>query len=219
MVFNSLCFKSRFYTFFFFLLIIAFLIHKSSIVFLPIFFLANKKFNQLNMFVIAVIALVISISPLTNYFMALISESVENDRVDAYISRSGSVNLFYLIESVLLIYLILKFRIQFYQSKKGTLILNGLYLYVLINIMALTNASFIRFGWYYFIFLVLALPQIFQFIQQLEIKKLFKMSIYLYYSLLFFRLLIVYDDGDFMPYKTIFQDFDRNSQWEFMDKR
>ena len=89
----------------------------------------------------------------------------------------------------------------------------------LINIIALTNASFIRFGWYYFIFLVLALPQIFYFIKQLEIRKLFKAGIYLYYSLLFFRLLIVYDDGDFMPYKTIFQDFDRNSQWEFMDKR
>ena len=201
------------------ILLLAFLIHKSSIIFLPIYFIATKKLNQLNMFVIAIAALIISITPLMSYFMTFISESVDNEKVKVYVSKSGGINLFYLLESLLLIYLILKFSVQFYLSNKGIMILNGLYLYVLINIIALTNASFIRFGWYYFIFLVLALPQIFYFIKQLEIRKLFKAGIYLYYSLLFFRLLIVYDDGDFMPYKTIFQDFDRNSQWEFMDNR
>jgi hypothetical protein len=202
-----------------FLIILAFLFHKSAIIFLPIYFIANIKFNQLNMFVVTLCALVISVSPLTSFFMTLISDNIDNDRIAVYVSKSGGINIFYLIEAVLLIYLLLKFRTQFYKTQKGTLILNGLFLYILINIMSLTNASFVRFGWFYFIFLVLAIPYIYNFIKQIEIKKVFKLGVYVYYSLLFFRLLIVYDDGDFMPYKSIFQEFNRNSQWEFMDKR
>lgn len=198
---------------------LAYLFHKSALIFVPIYFLANLRFTHLNMLVIAVVAILISLSPLTEFFMQFIVENTDNEKIEIYAAKSGEINVLYLIEALLLIFLLLKFRDTFYKTPKETLLLNGLFFYILINIIALTNASFVRFGWYYFIFLVLAFPYFYMHIKPIPLKKIFKRAVYVYYSLLFFRLLLVYDDGDFMPYKTIFQDFNRNSQWEFMDKR
>ena len=163
-------------------------------------------------------AFVFSISPFSSIFLELLAENAD-EKVGVYIEKSGGMNLFYLIECMILIYLMLKFRADFYKTKFTTLIINGLFSYILVNIMALTNASFLRFGWYYFIFLVFALPYIYTFIKDRRFRANYKMLIFIYYSALFIRLLISFDDGDFMPYKTIFQDFKRNSQWDSMEYR
>lgn len=208
----------RKYLKFFLLAGFAFLFHKSSLIFLPIYFIANIKFKNLNMFVISVVALIVSVSPLSTFILGILAENADA-KVGVYVEKSGGINVFYLIESAVLIYLMLKYRSDFYKTKFGTLILNGLFGYIIVNIMALTNASFLRFGWYYFIFLIIALPYIYTFIEYPKFKANFKLLIFIYYSFVFFRLLIAFDDGDFMPYKSIFQDFRRNGQWEIMEYR
>jgi hypothetical protein len=60
---------------------------------------------------------------------------------------------------------------------------------------------------------------IFTFIENERARKLFLNLTLLYFSALFFRLLILYDDGDFMPYKMFFQDFDRGGMFDFMEYR
>jgi hypothetical protein len=85
--------------------------------------------------------------------------------------------------------------------------------------MGITNATFIRFSWYYLIFVVLALPYMYAFINDQKNKQTFKLLVFFYFALLFFRLLISYDGGDLLPYKSIFQDFERNGMWEFMEYR
>ena len=171
------------------------------------------------MFLFFVVVLVISISPLSPALLSLIAENSGNDKLSTYVSLSSDINIFYFLEVILLIFMMLKFRNKFYETKWGTLILNGFFGYILINVMALTNASFVRFGWYYFIFIVLGLPFIYSFIKEVKMRSLFKNLVFVYYSLVFFRLLLVYDDGDFIPYKSIFQDFSRNSRWEYLDDR
>jgi len=208
----------RKYLKFFALAGLAFLFHKSSLIFLPMYFIANVKFKNLNMFVISVVTLIIAVSPLSAIILELLAENADA-KVGTYVQLSGGINFFYLIESIVLIYLLLKFRSEFYKTEFGTLILNGLFGYTIVNIMALTNASFLRFGWYYFIFLALALPYIYKFISDVKLRMNFKLLIFIYYSALFFRLLISFDDGDFMPYKSIFQDFRRNGRWEILEYR
>lgn len=203
---------------FFALAVLAFLFHKSSIIFFPIYFIGSIKFKPLNMFIISVGAFVFSISPFSSIFLELLAENAD-EKVGVYIEKSGGMNLFYLIECMILIYLMLKFRADFYKSKFTTLVLNGLFSYILVNIMALTNASFLRFGWYYFIFLVFSLPYIYTFIKDAKLRANYKMLIFIYYTALFIRLLFSFDDGDFMPYKAIFQDFRRNGNWESMEYR
>jgi len=63
----------------------------------------------------------------------------------------------------------------------------------------------------------LGLPLIYNFSEGVNSKRVFKTAVYTYYTLLFFRLMILYDGGDFMPYKSIFQDFDRQGRWEFYE--
>jgi len=134
-----------------------------------------------------------------------------------YALKSGGINYFYVIEGLLLVILALKFRHKFYLNRKNIIYFNGILLYGLIIIFSITNATFIRFGWYYFSFLCLGFPLVFRFISHLNLKKLFRNAIFVYYSLVFFRLLLTFDGGDFYPYKSIFQDFERHGRWEFME--
>jgi len=202
---------------FFLLAALAFCFHKSSVIFVPMLFVGGLKFKNINMFIIAFVALIIAVSPLSGILLGALAESSGDEKASIYVAKSGDVNIFYFIEILLLIWLLLQFRADFYKTKYGTLLANGLFGYIIVNIMALTNASFVRFGWYYFFFLILAIPSIYNFINSQKTKMAFKTIVFAYYSLLFFRLLIVYDGGDFMPYKSIFQDFNRGSMWEFME--
>lgn len=209
----------RKYIKFFLLILVAFFLHKSSIIFLPMFLLANIRLKNIHLLLIAVIALIVSLTPLSTLLLENLAESVDDSKVSVYISKSGGINFFYLLEALLLVILLLKFKTKFYETKWGTLIMNGFFAYIIISIVALTNASFVRFTWYYFIFLAVALPYIYNFIQDKKSKNAFKLLVFLYFGLLYFRLLFLYDDGDLMPYKTIFQDFNRNGMWEHFEYR
>ena len=207
--------------YFYVLLIVTltFTIHKSSILFLPFIFIAHKKFSPYQLGLIALIVLFISLTPLSNFFISSIADTTDSDKLATYTEKGGSTNLFYLIEGGLAIYLAIIFHKYFYKATQTTVIFNGFFIYAVTILAGLTNATFIRFSWYYFIFVVLALPYIYTFIKSNNLKSLYKNLLFIYYALVFFRLLIVYDGGDFMPYKSIFQDFDRNGLWEFMEYR
>lgn len=202
-------------------LLLAFFFHKSSIVFLPFLLIAHKKFTARELGVMAAGIIFISITPIGSFLTSFLAEASESEKLSAYTSKSGAVNLFYLIEGGLGIYLASIFNKYFYLNKQTTVIFNGFFMYSIVILAGLTNATFIRFSWYYFIFVVLALPYIYYFYSWKNkfFQPQFKLLLFLYYSLVFFRLLIVYDGGDFMPYKTIFQDFERNGRWEFMEYR
>ena len=219
LVWSSLLFLDKKYIRFFVLLITAYFIHKSAILFAPFYFISKVKISTKAMVLIAFIALFISLTSISNTLFGFLADSANNEKFNKYINKSSDINFFYLFEVFLLIVLLLKFKTKFYETEKGKMILNGLFCYIIISILSLTNATFIRFTWYYLIFILLTLPSIYEFIKRKEQKNLFKLAVYFYYSLLFFRLLIVYDNGDFMPYKSIFQNFDRQGRWEFMEYR
>ncbi|MXV39010.1 hypothetical protein GO491_10050 [Flavobacteriaceae bacterium Ap0902] len=200
---------------------LAFMFHRSSIVFIPFLFIAHRQFNNLQLGLIAFLIIFISLTPLGDMALGFVGDVSESRKFAAYASRSGGVNIFYLIEGGIGVYLALLFQKYFYYNRNTTVIFNGFFMYSLTILAGLTNATFIRFSWYYFIFVVIALPYIYYFYkyQNAGFKPLFKNLLFIYYALVFFRLLILYDGGDFMPYKSIFQDFDRGGIWEFMEYR
>ncbi|MGI9527091.1 MAG: EpsG family protein [Weeksellaceae bacterium] len=200
---------------------LAFMFHKSSMIFIPFLFIAHRKFNNLQLGFIAFLIIFISLTPLGDMLLGFIGDVSESQKFSAYASRSGGVNIFYLLEGGIGIYLAILFQKYFYHNRNTTVIFNGFFMYSLTILAGLTNATFIRFSWYYFIFVVLALPYIYYFYryQNYAFKPLFKNLLFIYYAMVFFRLLILYDGGDFMPYKSIFQDFDRGGMWEFMEYR
>lgn len=201
------------------LCIAAVFMHKSAIVIIPFFLIANRSFSLIQIFGAAIVTLVLTLSPFGSFFLETFAENVDNRKLTIYADKSGGINLFYLLEGVLIILLVLKSRAKLYVDRKARWILNGLALYGLIILLSLANGTFIRFAWYYFIFVVIGLPYLLLNTFDLKKRKLFKMAIFIYYTAVFFRLMLVYDGGDFIPYKSIFQDFDRNGRWEFMEYR
>ncbi|RYZ48413.1 MAG: hypothetical protein EOP49_18735, partial [Sphingobacteriales bacterium] len=103
--------------------------------------------------------------------------------------------------------------------KQTMLFFNGFILYLLMSVIGLTNPTFVRLTWYYFIFVALSIPYMLHFIKEADVRIALKSFIAVYFSMVFFRLLIVYDDGDMMPYKTILQAGDRNGRFQFMEYR
>lgn len=204
---------------FFALVFIAYFFHKSSLVFIPLFFYGNSNIKNLQLISITFVLTIIATSSIGTEIATFFSEESENKKLLMYSKYNSGINFFYLFEIILLAILALNFRNEFYKTKETTVLFNGLLGYIFVVIMGITNATFIRFSWYYLIFVVVALPHIFTFIVDNKKQQTFKLLVFSYFGLLFFRLLISYDGGDLLPYKSIFQDFERNGMWEFMEYR
>lgn len=202
-----------------FLVLAAALFHKTSLIFAPLIFISTTKFDNFKLFAIIFIVLIIGLTPLSQFIVDIASESIDNSKVSAYAASNRSINIFYLLEIVALTAGLLNFKVQFYNTKLGTLTLNAVFLYILINTLSLINANFIRFGWYFYIFIILFLCNIYQFLIEQKSKNLYKFLIVLYFSATFFRLLFMWDMGDMMPYKTIYQDFNRPHLYDSFEYR
>lgn len=198
--------------------ILAFYFHKSSIVFFPLYFIANMNFSKKAYIWIPIATLIFAISPLSNMLISLVGEELDS-KYAHYTNKASTFNVFYLIESSVLAYLLVKFRDDLQRHKFGKFLNNALFVYILLSFMAITNATYIRFIWYYMFFLVIAIPVFYGFIKSSQNRMLFKTAIVTYFVALFFRLLILWDGGDMMPYKSIFSDEPRNGMWDFMEYR
>ena len=193
--------------------------HKSAIIFLPFVFVANFKFSYLQILFLGTIIMVFGSSFLGAVLVDSIGNAIENEKLIKYASKSGTINIFYAIEGLLVLILSFSFRNRFYHTKENVIIFNGILFYGFIILFSVANATFVRLSWYYFIFVCLGLPIIFIKIRNIKLRSLFYNLVFVYYALLFFRLLVLYDGGDFTPYKSIFQDFERNGRWEDREYR
>ena len=181
----------------------AFFIHKSSIIFLPFIFVSTISLSYIQIVFLGLTLVFLSLSPLGNFLVENVGQSVGSEKVVQYSSQSGLVNVFYFIEGILVLGLALVYRNEFYKNLKSKIIINGLLFYGFIILFSTTNATFVRLSWYYFIFVCLGLPLIYVYTKKPTLKGAFRNAVFVYYSALFFRLLILYDGGDFMPYKSL----------------
>ncbi|RQP13995.1 MAG: EpsG family protein [Chryseobacterium sp.] len=199
-------------------MLVAFSFHKSALIFAPVYFVGYRRFTNVQIVYLSILFLVLALSPLGSAIQSLAAENIDDGKVNAYLQLSGGLNLFYVAEAVLILGLAMALRKRFYGYKETTLFFNGMFMYAVIVLMSAANATFVRFSWYYLIFLALALSYTVVFLRPAR-RLLFNGIAVVYFSALFLRLMLLFDDGDFMPYKSIFQDFDRKGRWEFMEYR
>jgi hypothetical protein len=198
---------------------LAFYIHKSSIVFAPFLLLHSFKLTIDKILIINILVLILSFSPIGNSLISVAADALSDERLTDYNEKSEGINFFYFFEIFSILVLVFFTYKMFYQTAKGTLIVNGLLFYTVIMALSLKNATFIRVGWYYLIFYIVGITYFVYFQQQNTGRIISKSLIILYFGMMFFRLLILFDGGDFMPYKTIFQDFDRRGMWDWLEYR
>ena len=213
------------YVMYFGFMLIAFLMHKSALLFLPFYFFSMIRFSKLQIILITTATLFLSLTPLVDQFIISLGDggleeaSDTVDRVVKYHSQSKGINPFYLVESFMLLGVLLFFKNKFYENSKTIALANGFFLYILVTVFSVKNGAFIRFNWYFLVFVAIMLSYVVFYIKDEKIKQLVNFIIILYFSLLFFRLLINWDFGDLMPYKTIFEEGSRGGMWDYMEYR
>jgi hypothetical protein len=195
---------------------LAFFFHKTALVFALLVLVPQFQFKKFQFFIIMSVAAAVALSPLGELAASFFSENIDK-KYEGYADQFNEVNFLYLIEAGLLIFLLLKYRLSFYQTPKGTLVFNGVVLYTFFIVLSLTNATFVRLSWYFLIFYCNGLAYIYSFITQPKWRFTYRLVVFMYFSLVFFRLLIYYDGGDFLPFKSIFEDFDRGGMWEHLE--
>lgn len=201
------------------LTIAAIFMHQSAIIFVPFIFLSESRFSRQRIMFLFSFMLVISLSPLSQLLFSSIANGVGSEKILGYSNQGKGINYLYSIEGLLVLGLCYKFKERFYKSKRLLPIFNGLVYYGLLVCLGIANATFVRLSWYYFIFVCLALPKVILFISNPVVRRRLQGMMYIYFVTLFLRLLLSFDGGDFIPYKSIFDDRERVGKWDFMEYR
>lgn len=197
--------------FFPFLLVVflAFLFHRSAFIFLPIYFMREKYDIRLYIGV-TVVFFSFLVLPVFDPLLTLVSSFSE--RYEAYGQHIGeNFNVLYVIEA-LLCFIVLLLQYKKKMTFREIIIYNGMFIYIILQLLAAKKGIFIRTTWYYLIFYCVFLSD---FIQTSRFnRRVFKPILILIFSTLFFRMLIIWDNGDFLPYKSFFDNTERNSIWQ-----
>lgn len=188
--------------------LMGFLFHKSALIFILVYFF-NNKHKKVKYIITFFVFLLITITPIIN--PVLIYLSGFDDRYEGYGSSIGQhFNILYMLEAIVCFLVFLFYHKNVVESKKIVLF-NGFFFYILLQLLAAKKGIFIRLTWYYLIFYCIILSS---FINDFQFsRKIYKPILIIGFSLLFFRLLIVWDNGDFLPYKSIIDNTERKSIW------
>jgi len=196
---------------------LAFTFHRSSIVFVPFIFLYSIKFNKVQLLFLVLITMSIFMTPIGSFLLKGLAESIEDNKLVVYSQLSAGINFLYVLEIILLLFVLIKFSEDFRKNTNTNFIFNGLILYVLITIMGLTNATYIRFGWYYYIFVIIGLPYVYLYIKNDKAKYFYKLLVFVYFGLMGLRMLFVWDSGDMLPYKAFYIESERKGMFDYME--
>lgn len=197
---------------FFLLVVLASFFHKSAIIFLPLI-LMNDLISKKGMYFFYFSSLALGLIGSAKIF-AIIGGDIGGTGS----STESGVNYLYGLESVLIFIWLLFIRRRYQSSDiKQKIIFNISLFYTCFILLTLKDATAVRMSWYFLLAPALLISY------DLEskfkgYKILFSVTI-IYFSLLFFRIMFVWDGGDFMPYKSIFESEPRNGRWEILEYR
>ncbi|MDM1039132.1 EpsG family protein [Myroides odoratimimus] len=198
-----------------FIIFIAVLFHKSALIFFPIYFFYKKYTRIVYIGVFFAFASFV-VLPVFDPILAFVA------RLDARYEDYGNnlsygVNIFYLIEAFfcfIIFLFVYNDSEKKYSTKFNNFIINGYFIYIILLLISVKQAVFIRMTWYYLVFYCICFAV---YVYQTPIRyRIVKPILIIVFSLLFIRMLLVWDNGDFMPYKSIFDNTVRNSMWKHL---
>ncbi|MRJ10223.1 EpsG family protein [Ornithobacterium rhinotracheale] len=207
------------------LFVFAAFFHRSALILLPLFFVLNLKNSLKIVFWIYTTLLTIVlfqwITPISQKFFTSIGQYFPYlDRLKYYAFESAELKYLYLLEvPLVLVVLYCIPKLKNINALQQRILFNSVFLYGFFSIFSMQNTTFIRFAWFYFSGLASAIALIVNHFNHSEIKNYIKIGILVYFSAIFFRILISFDGGDFIPYKSIFNEFKRNGQFEMYEYR
>ncbi|SFG53578.1 EpsG family protein [Prevotella sp. KH2C16] len=128
--------------------IIAFLMHNSAIVFLPMYFVPIRKFNKTTVLWVMAGLLVLGISPLPNMLFEAYGESAIAERANEYDS-AGAFRIEYFLEAAFFLYFIFIKYNDIPNEKKHIVLLNMALVFCAILLFFIRSENGGRLSWYY----------------------------------------------------------------------
>lgn len=178
---------------------IAFSLHNSAIVFLPVYFVPIKKYSEKTILTIMGIALFLGLTPLPSaIFQAYGEVNQERSNIESY-AIEGSFRIAYLLEAVFFLYIILSNYNKIPPKTKNIVLTNMALIFCAILLVFIKSENGGRLGWFYLISCISTITTV----CHLKNAKQHKVIMLLVSFYLYFR--IIYAWGSLLsPYKTFF---------------
>ena len=200
-----------------FVIFLATLFHKSALLFFIIYFLTDRTISNRNISVLFVISLLLGLTPFVSIVSSFIGETTNSTKLMKYGANNFNVNYLYILEAIFFVIPIFIINKNKINTRKDILFFNICIIYICLLLLTVKDGTAYRYSWVFLIGLTITVPKIISLLENKKIAYLFQTAFILYICLLFVRLLLLWDGGDLLPYKTIFEDYNRNGRWEYME--
>ena len=192
--------------------LIACSIHKSAVIVLPIYFIASKKYSSKTIVSIALLVLLIGLSPIPNMLFEAYGDGSIVERKADY-NASGEMRIPYLIEAFLFLYIILKNYVLIPNKKLNIIMLyiGIIFCFTLIFFVRSENGG--RLSWYFLIGLIVTLTHI---ITQRRARTSLVPLMILMSLILYLRIYFVWQNYlNLYPYKTFLTNGFRKGDFSY----
>lgn len=203
--------------------IIALSFHRSMLILLPFVFLMNFHINFKKMGIIYALFLILMISGgfyfLMSQMLHYISYVPYLSKASAYASNVPYYKWIYLVEVPIIVATLYGINNRMEEGFQKRILMNTIFFYGIFTIISIVNPILIRMAWALFIAFAYGISYI---VYQNFSKKMIpyiKSGVILYFSIVFFKFLFTYYGGDMIPYKSIFDNFDRKGHFDYKEYR
>lgn len=190
--------ERKFFKFIFFILL-AFSFHNSALIFLPMYFIPNRKYSRTAIIIFLVACLLVSISPIPNMLLQSTGDLTGmSQRTMSYTHEYQGFRIEYLLETIFFLFILLRNYNKLQFTPKETVFFNMSIIFCGILLLFMQFGQGGRLGWYYMIGLIYMLshlsyiPNAFRWMKPLVISVSF---------LLFLRITVSWERLN-IPYKT-----------------
>jgi hypothetical protein len=144
---------------FFLVCFIAYSLHNSAIIFLPLYFIPVRKYSARTIVLIMALALIFGLSPLPNALFQTYADNSVVERHSEYNATNG-FRIEYLLEASFFLSIILFNYHKLPNTRKHTVLLNMALVFCAILLFFIRSENGGRIGWYYIIGLISTLTTI-----------------------------------------------------------
>lgn len=179
---------------------IAFLMHNSALILVPVYWIPIRKFDKATVLIILAVCFILGITGLPSSLFEIYGSASDMEmRASRYTDTSG-FRIAYLIEAIFFLFFILTNYHKIPENPKRIVLLNVALLFCAILLVFIKSENGGRLGWYYMIGIISTLTY---FAVTKKRDKSYRFSMIAVSALLFLRILLQWNSMLY-PYKTFF---------------
>ncbi len=188
---------------------IAYSLHNSALIFLPMYFVPIKRFSEKTVIYIMIVALLFGLTPIPSAIFQAYGEIDEENRIniESY-AIEGSFRFAYFIEAIFFLYLILSQYKKIPKKPKTIVLTNIAFIFCAILLFFIRSENGGRLGWFYMIGCISTITTVCHLQNNIQNR----LIMLIVATALYFR--IVSGWGILLsPYKTFFSDGYRSGDY------